>query len=209
MALTSRARSYLVTLERRPAVPLARVVEALARAGCPPLAPWLDFHERYAGIVDPLGRDEAVLGLVHAAPYWRRANEVDVDEEGGERQILCAEVHGSYDYTLDESGAFRSYGGGGPCVSFDVKVEQDAVIWDAKRDGRAWMFAWKVTRVPPVGLGPLRELVKAEAVPEASDRFSTVWRGRDATWREAGEVLMLVVAKEAWEGIARVVGVEA
>ena len=43
-------------------------------------------------------------------------------------------MHPSYDYWLTSSGEFTGVGGGGPCESFDVKVEQSALLWSATRD---------------------------------------------------------------------------
>jgi hypothetical protein len=208
MALSVRAQNFLATLERRPAVSIERVREALARAECPPIDSWIDFHERYAGYVDPLGREEAVLGLVHEESRWHRENEVFVDNEEGPWTICCAEVHPSFDYTLHEDGAFHSFGGGGPCASYDVKVEQDSLIWDARRDGRPWRLAWNTKVLPAGGLDRLRERVRAVTVPEASDRFATAWRGTDALWVEWGERVVFIVATDEWPDLAALIGMD-
>jgi hypothetical protein len=205
MPLSARAQSYLATLPRHPAVPVARVADALRRAGAPVVPAWLDFHDRYAGIEDPLGRDLAILGIVHEETHWLSANDANVEQENdGSWWVLCAEVHGSYAYRLEEDGSFHSYGAGGPCASFDVRIEQDAVLWSAFRDGRSWTSCFDFTRRPrAAGLDALRAAVRAEIVPEASDRFATVWRGDDATWLEgrpggeASERFHLAVAEVA------------
>jgi hypothetical protein len=192
--LTPRAEKYLTTLRRHPAVPVERVAEALRRAGCAPNPIWLDFHERYAGYQEPLGNESAIFGIVHADSYWIPPGEACVEEENGRYSVMCAEVHGSFDYRLEDDGAFSSCGGGGPCASFDGKIEQNAVFVETRTDGRRWVRSFDFTRVPAGGLEPLRVALGAERVDEASDRFASVWRGRDVLWLEgvgAGGALCL------------------
>jgi hypothetical protein len=195
MPLSTRAQAYLATLCRYPAVPVADVAEALRRAECVPYPSWLDFHERYAGYVDPLGQESAILGLVHRESYWLTPGEASVEQQDdGRYSVTCAEVHASFDYRLFEDGSFSSFGGGGPCESFDVKIEQSAVLAEAWGDGRKWLRYYDLTTLPEGGLRGFCTAVGAELVPEASDKFAEVWRGHDAIWlaeRETGGSLIL------------------
>lgn len=185
MPLSPRAQSYLATLRRHPAVPVDEVAKALDRAGAPPYPAWLDFHERYAGFEEPLGRESAIFGIVHAHSYWLKPGEASVEkEDDGRHSVACAEVHGSFDYRLYEDGSFTSFGGGGPCETFDVKIEQNAAFREATSDGRRWIRHLDLSRVPAGGLDAFRAAVDAEPVGEATDRFAAVWRARDAAWLE-------------------------
>lgn len=47
--LSPRPQRMLSTWERRTTVPTKEVAAAITAAGCPAFAPWLAFHERYAG----------------------------------------------------------------------------------------------------------------------------------------------------------------
>ncbi|WP_143178093.1 hypothetical protein [Cystobacter ferrugineus] len=177
-------------MKRHSPVPVDEVAEALKRAGCPTFAPWLDFQARYGGYVEDLGKDEAIWGLLHREPYWLPPGEVQVDLEGDVRRITCAEVHPSYDFWLTSSGEFFSMGGGGHYENFDVRVERGAVFWEGKVRGRAWRLDWDVLKI--VGsVEELRQRVRAEMVPEASDKYSTCWRS-DELILVAGEDRPLV-----------------
>jgi hypothetical protein len=207
MPLSSRALSYLETLRRRPAVAVEQVADAIRRAGCEPYPAWLDFHERYAGYEDPLGRETAILGIVHAESFWLEPGEASVDQDReGRWSVVCAEVHGTFDYRLHDDGHFTSFGGGGPTESFDIKIEQDAVFRETcRRDGRAWTVDMQNVTIPPNGLDELRAATGAELVPEASDKFSAIWRGLDVWWKEdrgGGARLVLWRPEEARERMA-------
>jgi hypothetical protein len=209
MPLTPRAQKFLTKLRRLPAVPVSDVVAALERAGAPAYPAWLDFHERYAGYVESLGRESAIWGLVHRDSHWIAPGEVDVmrdDAEDGDGQlmVMCAEAHGSFYYRLYEDGHFSSYGGGGPCESFDVKVEQNAIFSETRSDGRNWEWELELMRVPPGGMGPIAEALGARRVDEASDKFFSVWVGPEVIWiasPEEGMLLNLFVVDSAHERV--------
>lgn len=184
MPLSPRGRAFLAALRRHPAVPVTRVAEAIREAGCPVFDIWLDFHERYAGYEEPMGKDTAIYGIVHTDSYWLVPGKVWVKKAvNGTWSVACAEAHGSYDFRLYQDGCFRSFDGGGPCETFDVNMEQHALIWEVKKTGRIWTC--DRPKVPAGGLEAFREAVEAERVAEASDRFNTVWKGRDAIWFES------------------------
>jgi hypothetical protein len=196
--LSFRALGYLATLHRDPPVPVEQVARALERAGSPLRPSWLDFHERYAGYREPLGRETAVLGIVHAESYWLPPGEASIEIQGdGRASVSCAEVHGSFDYRLFDDGSFRSYGGGGPCASFEVKIEQNAAFVEARSDGRRWGWISELGRVDGGTLEALRTSMGAKRIAEASDRFATVWRAPDAIWLERGGAVHLWAADEA------------
>src|ERR1700736_364664 len=141
MPLSPRARAWLEKLHRRQPVPVEQVATALVDAGCPAFETWLDFHRRYAGYEEPLGNNVAIWGIVHDHAWWAAPGVADVTRgRDGRWSVRCAAVHGTYDYRLDPDGGFRSFGGGGPCESFDVKVEQSAFFIARRSDGRTWEY---------------------------------------------------------------------
>ena len=71
MHLSSRATSYLASLERLQMVPTAKVVEELKRCTVPASKSWVDFQDRFGGYVETIGRDRAIWGLMHVAPEWQ------------------------------------------------------------------------------------------------------------------------------------------
>jgi hypothetical protein len=177
MPLSPRAQAFLAALRRRPAVPVAEVATAIREDGSTPYDVWLDFHQRYAGYEQPMGQDTAIWGIVHSDSYWIGSGKASVRrEKNGAWSVICAEVHGSYDFRLHQDGSFRSFDGGGPCATFDVNVEQLALVWEVKKTGRVWTC---IVHTKPVDLDRFRVAVQAEPVIEASDRFKAAWKGRD------------------------------
>jgi hypothetical protein len=177
---TARAQRYLATLHRQDPEPIAAVREAIARELSPPPEPWLEFHERYAGYEEPLGSEEfAVWGIVHRSPYWLAAGEAQVERSGTECYVTCAEVHPSFDYRLSATGAFSSSGGGRRARSFDVKVERDAVVWEATSGGRRWVWDPVLARTGLDRIEAALRVSGAAVVAEASDSNAVCWSGRD------------------------------
>lgn len=136
--LSDRARSYLSTLKRLTPVSTAMVERALKEEGVPCYPAWLEFHERYAGYVEPLGLDQAILGLVHERSQWiapKRVALLPSYEAAASRFIVCAEVHPSYVYKLGDNGCFRDP----TAASFEIKLERSAarVAFFARRGARA------------------------------------------------------------------------
>lgn len=203
MPLSLRAEAFLAALRRHPAVPVSQVADAIREAGCTPCEVWLDFHERYAGYEEPLGKDAAIYGIVHANSYWLGPGKASVRKgTDGNYSVICAEVHGSYDFRLHQDGCFTSYDGGGPCETFDVNVEQHSLIWEVKKSGRIWTGG--AHKMPTDGLDAFRLAVEAEPVAEASDRFSSVWKGRDVILFERldrSRPFYLWAAKDSYERI--------
>jgi hypothetical protein len=102
MDLSPAALDYLATLKRMPAVPVEQVADALKRAGCPAFQTWLDFHSRFAGYVEIIGREHAVWGIVHSNPGWPWiANQAEVEAQTDDWYVVCADVHPHYDYKLN------------------------------------------------------------------------------------------------------------
>lgn len=203
MPLSVRAQAFLASLRRHPAVPVARVAAAIREAGCTPYDIWLDFHERYAGYHEPLGKDAAIYGIVHTDSYWLGPGKASVRKgTDGNYSVICAEVHGTYDFRLHQDGRFTSYGGGGPCETFDVNVEQHSLVWEVKKDGRIW--PGRAHTMSADGLNAFRAAVGAEPVAEASDRFTSVWKGREVIVFERldpSRPLYLWAAKDSYERI--------
>jgi hypothetical protein len=123
--LSARAQRYLATLRREAPVSRSTVLEALKREGAEPFEPWLDFHARYAGYIEPLGLETAVWGLLVNTPRWLRPGVVQVERAlsaYASRFITCADVHPSFEYRLGDTGFFQMRA----ADSFDLKVERDA-----------------------------------------------------------------------------------
>jgi len=124
--LTSRAANYLAGLERLERVSTREVETTLLGQGFPCFAPWLEFHERYAGYVEPMGRDVAIWGIVHRRSEWLDSGRADVDREIKMDiwYAVCADVHPAYNYRLNNDGEFF----GRMATSFDVKIERNALV---------------------------------------------------------------------------------
>jgi hypothetical protein len=171
--ISARAREWLATLERRSAPSVAEVREALKRAGAPAFEPWLSFQERYAGYVEPIGREVSVWGLLHESPAWAPKNAVEVEHTAAEDLwlVTCADVHPSYEYRLDQKGALLA----GPARSFDVHVERVALrAWFCSR-GQAPTLAFNVKKPKLVE----RISAETELVREASDEHFEHYLGAD------------------------------
>lgn len=181
MDLSPIAVAYLATLKRYPAVPVIQVVEALKRANCPVFDCWLDFHARFAGYQEIVGHDTAVWGIVHANPRWALLpDEAWVKADGNDWLVACADVHPSYDYNLNSTGEFVSYGGGGEHESFAKRIERAALGWDAAVGGRKWTQDCELRDKAKRNLESFVRWSDARIVPEASDKYVTSWRGQDA-----------------------------
>jgi hypothetical protein len=162
--LSERARRYLASLQRLAPVPTAEVERALRRQGLQCYPAWLDFHERYAGYVEPIGLEAAVLGIVHAQSRWMvpgAVATVDSYQSEADYFVVCADVHPSYEYYLGDTGFFRS-----PWAStFEVKLERSAARVDFhQRTGAGTWVEWPV---PPALVEEMRR--DAREVPEGSD----------------------------------------
>ncbi|MCL2779780.1 MAG: hypothetical protein FWD73_17445 [Polyangiaceae bacterium] len=166
--LTTRASNYLKTLKRRPSIPVKEVETIIRNQGFPVFDSWLDFHERYAGYEDTIGRDLAIWGLVHEDPYWLAPREADIDRELYEETwyITCADVHPSYTYRLTNTGEFL----GAPAQSFDTNVERLALGWEFFQTVGGRAMTMTELRAPE-----FRDIflnhIKPFLVAEASDNF--------------------------------------
>ena len=164
--LSPRATRFLATLERRPAVPTEEVEALLTAEGCPGFAPWLAFHERYAGYVEWFYHDWFVWGLAHRQSYWLRSNRVVCECDGSRWSVWCADGHPTYTYELDQDGVFQAYGGN---RSFDLYVERVAAFRELLAAGDR-----ELTRDELRGEAfrdQFREQIVPSLVPELSDEF--------------------------------------
>ena len=126
---SERAQRYLASLERLTPVPTARVEQVLKDQGSPCFPAWLEFHERYAGHVEPIGLERAVWGLVHAQSRWVKPFRAVVTpslQAEADWLITCAEVHPSYVYQLGDTGFFKVRG----ADSFELRLERAALRVD-------------------------------------------------------------------------------
>jgi hypothetical protein len=164
--LSARAHNYLASLQRVEAVPVATLKARLEALGQEAPAPWLDFQERYAGYVEPLGAEQAVWGLVHLKPRWARPLEPELEksyENGAVWFATCADVHPSYVYRLGDNGFFTTQ----DARDFDVKVERNA----ARLEFLTMAGRRAKLQFDPQAPELLKGLEGAAVVPEASDDF--------------------------------------
>jgi hypothetical protein len=181
MDLSPTAVAYLATLRRYPAVPLQQVAEALKRQNYPVFESWLEFHERFAGYEEIIGRDTAIWGIVHAEPRWAFAPyQAWVQARGSDWCVACADVYPQYDYNLNSAGEFVSYGGGGEHESFSRRVERGALGWHAAAGGRKWRQDCNLRDKVKDNVESFLQWTDARIVVEASDKYVTSWRGHDA-----------------------------
>jgi hypothetical protein len=197
MSLTSRAQHYLATLKRGEPVPIGIVAESLQRNNCPFFDVWKEFHLRFAGYEEEIGAEKAVWGLAHADPLWGEPWEVDVEPDGPDLLIVCADVHPSYNYVLDQHGEFPAFGGGGPCESFEIKIERDSAFWQAELENRSWTIEPKLEKIADA----ICERFAAIIVPEASDKYATLWSSHEAFVLKSGDRATVWVATDTRERI--------
>jgi hypothetical protein len=162
MSLSLRATKYLESLQRLEPVPTKQVEVIFQAQGLVAHKAWLDFHEKYAGYVEPLGLDMAVWGLAHHRSHWFKPLTIYVEQSlqaEADWFVACAEVHPSYVYKLGDTGFFRD-----PAAnSFDVKVERNAARVE-------FFAAGRTARVFEVGAPQFIERAqRAEVIHEASD----------------------------------------
>jgi hypothetical protein len=170
MALSNRATLYLSSLERLQPLPLARVLEAFERRNIAPRDHWLEFHEAL-GYIEKIGKDRAIWGLIHVASQWQQPSDLWIEKDGAELVIACADVHPSYDYWITEAGEFIGIGGGGPCESFNAKVEQNALLWSVTKEGM-WRQVLDFNDWPPEKRAELAADASRAVVSEATDRYT-------------------------------------
>lgn len=184
--LTERANNYLSSLERRPAQPPRLLEQSLFEQGAPCFDSWLAFQEFYAGYVEPLGGgDFAIWGIVHETPHWLDPLRVRIDREVREPvwYVTCADVHPSYVYRLDQAGAFFTP----PTASFEVKVEQNALIWEFFQSGKARRAQQKELRDAQFLASLRQELASMrnlQLVIEASDDNTRFYASKTLLVRE-------------------------
>lgn len=93
---------------------------ALLRAGVPVdrHGEFVRFEMQWGGRSEGLG-DDCHWGIVHRAPRWGNSNPGEVsaewDEESGLWYVVCADVHPSDTWMLDEQG--HLWDGGSPSAS--------------------------------------------------------------------------------------------
>lgn len=184
--ISDRAKAYLDSLQRVPALPTSTIERSLFAQGAPCFDAWLDFHDRYAGHVEPLGnQDYAIWGIVHEAPNWLDPGKAHVEREPNSPSwyVTCADVHPSYVYQLDQRGEFSVP----PAVSFDTRIERNALLWWFLRQPGA-------RRIPSSQLADLNFIAKVrgdlargaagQVVPEASDKYARFYLGSSRVIQE-------------------------
>jgi hypothetical protein len=165
--------AWLSTLVREQPLP-TKVVEQLIRdAGGTPHPVWLDFHDRFAGYIEEVAPgDLAIWGLarpLEADPpaTWRQPESVflTLPTDDNDERISCAEAHPVHEYELRANGAFM--GAGGPCPSFDMKVERQALMCEFRQAGTARKTLFTKSSDAPIHQQLLHDMAPF-LVPEAS-----------------------------------------
>jgi hypothetical protein len=139
----------------------------LVAAESPVFEPWLEFHDRYAGYEEPLGRDKAIWGIIHPRGTWIKGRIANVDKEPKEDRwyVTCADVHPSYNYLLDNRGEFL----GQLAESFDIKVERDSLINELRSLGKVARLS--VQQMKSREAIQVAERIRDNLIPEASDKY--------------------------------------
>jgi hypothetical protein len=169
--LSDRALAWLGTLSREEPMPVREVEAQIIECGYPPHEAWLDFHERFAGYFEEVGpNDVAVWGLarrktLHVAPgkIWIRPPDRKWKAPAA---INCADAFPEHGYELEVDGSFS--GIGGPCPSFDMKLERHGLVHALYSRGRVERTLVTKGRWTPEHAA-LLESFKDAFVPEASD----------------------------------------
>lgn len=131
--MTDRLHRYIESLERRPHIAdRVRVANAIEDFGIPVETWLLDFHERYAGIVHPIGVDEAVLGILHENSKWLGPRGIDGDNDPEDWMICCADAHPSHGYQFTSEGYFVA----GCGSSFETILDRNALWYDFASVGK-------------------------------------------------------------------------
>ena len=177
MPLTQRAKDWLATLDRIPAVPTAVVEKRIRDAGFTPHALWLDFHDEYAGYVEPIaGGELAYWGLVQPVNrdppvVWVEADKVVITPADGRLPdgIVCADAHPVHDYELLANGRFL--GIGGPADAFATKIERAGVMQDFHARGKVAITQHSTDLNSPESQKIIADM-RPFLVPEASDSFA-------------------------------------
>jgi hypothetical protein len=167
--VSTRARKYLATLEKRVSIPIKKVEDAILATGNPCFPTWLDFHEKYSGYLEWFGNDWAIWGLVHPNSVWLEPNVPDIEREPGEETfyIRCADTHPSFNYRLDQNGTFL----GGKAENFGIFVERVAVGWEFAQHGKSRILTPEELRTHEFR-NTFEKLLRRHLIHEASDRFS-------------------------------------
>lgn len=196
--LTERARRYLATLKRRPALSdPAAIADALREAGVPPLEVFVRFQVDFGGYGEWYGLNRFVWGIVHdetdpdsaldpgKVDGWMEevaaedADEWDWpadDEEERKKEerwyVTCADCHLSDHWMLDSRG-WLLWCGYPKATSFETKIERDAFLWELGRTARLHevRFDEAAEAVIPV----LLPRVAAGRIAEASDELSAMF----------------------------------
>lgn len=201
MPLTQRAQTWLATLPRETAMPTSRVERLILDVGGTPHALWLDFHDRYGGYVEDVGPGEvAVWGLARAKDadppnVFSQPDHVFIRAGDGEypETIACAEANPVHEYELYADGWFS--GIGGPCPSFDMKVERHGLMHELYARGKI-----RETTLRDITAPASQQLLQDVAqwlVPEASTKDTQFFYTPDRLVRFDPAIKQIIVFEVA------------
>jgi hypothetical protein len=174
--LSDRAQRFLQTLERRPHVSDLRLVRAaIEEAGLPVTQPVLDFHQTFAGYLVDVWGEYGPLGIIHpeivAVESWFMPMKVGGYITAEPPSLSCADVHISYEMTIDLDGTFHC--NGPESSSYFLWTEQCAYLWEfcMTRPWRRLQFVAKTANVAAV----LASRLASYRIGDLSDQYGEVF----------------------------------
>jgi hypothetical protein len=195
--LTERARRYLATRKRLPALTdEAAIAERLREAGVPPLEVFIRFQADFGGYVEYYGLNRFEWGIVHDTPDpdsvfepgkvdgWMEKVLVETDDEDEwfkddedrEKEerwyVSCANCHLSDHWMLDSRG-WLLWCGYPKATSFEKKIEVDALGWEVGQSAKLREVRFDAPQTEVISL--LLPRLAEGRVAEASDELSSIY----------------------------------
>lgn len=176
--LSEKGQRFLNSLERFPALPVATVEKSLIDNGYPVFDVWLDFHDRYAGYTDAVGRDGVTWGLMHEHSRFglgKKGRFIDAEAYFDESDDLwyayAANAHPSYDYTIDERGHFYSMN----ISSFELFLNREGVWKEFLEQSKKPRIERSRSNI----IQAIKESPDVELIDELSDEYIEWWQGEN------------------------------
>ena len=174
--LSERAKKYLATLEREPAIiDEEKITAALEEAKIPIFEPIVKFQMEYGGYVEWYGFNDFHWGILHHKPEpdsFLEPNEIDFYVEDGEYYITCANCHRSDTWTLDSKGALY-WCGFFKASSFEKKLERDAFATELDLLGKVNRIRFDAPEEDVVRI--LVPRLQNKIIAEASDEYQALY----------------------------------
>jgi hypothetical protein len=176
LMVSERAKQYLATLEREPAIiDEEQVIAAMERAKLPVFEPVVQFQIDYGGYIEWYGFNDFHWGILHHKPEpesFLTANEIAFDSEDGEYFITCADCHLSDHWTLDSKGSLY-WCGYFKASSFDLKIERDAFVASLGMLGKRSRLQFDAEAKEVIEI--LTPRLHENLIAEASDNYQALY----------------------------------